>query len=330
MITLYQLHWSHYVEKVRWALDYKGLEWRAVEVEPFSKRQMQHLPCKTTLDSGSRLHTMPTIHDERTGAMLGESSAILAYLERQYPSPALYPDSPPDRDEVLRWLPWLDTEIGLPARRLAYTQIALEYPGYLAELFLPHLAPKGAASGFKARLAGKIIGGVLTQRFRFHLVREDRVYEQLEQCLLFVARRLDAQRFLVGNRFTAADLAFAALVRPTTIVPFFRNHPHLQNLYAWRDSLLREQGRQAQAGYESALHAVRQSRGWALGRVSWLPEPAAATLIKEIPAIPSARNDQRAVARWPLITGLLWYRRLKATCGLTRSPQRLPNASNTD
>ena len=50
MITLYQLHWSHYVEKVRWALDYKGLAWRAVEVEPFSKREMLHLSLRKRLD----------------------------------------------------------------------------------------------------------------------------------------------------------------------------------------------------------------------------------------------------------------------------------------
>jgi glutathione S-transferase len=39
MITLYQLHWSHYVEKVRWALDYKNVEWSAVDVDPFTKRR---------------------------------------------------------------------------------------------------------------------------------------------------------------------------------------------------------------------------------------------------------------------------------------------------
>ena len=72
MITLYQLHWSHYVEKVRWALDYKGVEWRAVEVEPFSKREMRHLSSRTTLDSGKQLQTMPTIHDESTGAAVSD------------------------------------------------------------------------------------------------------------------------------------------------------------------------------------------------------------------------------------------------------------------
>ena len=68
MITLYQLHWSHFVEKVRWALDYKGLEWTAVDVDPFTKRQLVQLQCPLTLDSGHKLYAVPTIHDAATGS----------------------------------------------------------------------------------------------------------------------------------------------------------------------------------------------------------------------------------------------------------------------
>ena len=134
MITLYQFHWSHYVEKVRWALDYKGVEWRAVDVDPLTKREMQHLSCRTTLDSGKQLQTVPTIHDEGTGAVVGESAAIMEYLESTYPGPALYPTGEADRAEVRRWVLWLDSTLGLAARRLAYTQIAVECPELLAEL----------------------------------------------------------------------------------------------------------------------------------------------------------------------------------------------------
>jgi len=327
-MTLYQLHWSHYVEKVRWALDYKGLAWRAVEVEPFSKRQMQHLDRKTRLDSGQQLHTMPAIHDEATGEVVVESSDILAYLERQYPAPPLYPEPGPLRDEMARWLPWLDSEVGLAARRLAYTQLTLEHPGYLAELFVPRVARAGRARSLKARLAGAIIAGVLTQRFRFHLNREDRVYEQLEQCLLFAARRLTTRSYLVGERFTAADLTLAALLRPVSVVPFFRRHPRLQELFEWREGLLREHRRELHLGYQTALQGVRQRRGWEMGSVSWLSVPAQESALQEIPAISHSRNDQRSVAGWPLVTGPLWYFRLKRTCGLGRSACA-PSASSS-
>ena len=109
---------------------------------------------------------------------------------------------------------WLDSTLGLTARRLAYTQIAVEYPGVLAELFLPHLVREGAGRNFKAKLGGAIIAGVLSRRFRFLHNRADGVFEQLEQCLLFAAERLSTRRYLVGERFTAADITLAALMRP--------------------------------------------------------------------------------------------------------------------
>jgi glutathione S-transferase len=321
MITLYQLHWSHYVEKVRWALDYKGVQWSAVEVDPFSKREMHHLQNQTTLDTGHQTYTVPAIHDEMTSSVVGESSRIIKYLERTYPSPALYPADTGERTETARWMLWLDSTLGLAARRLAYTQIALELPGHLAELFLPRLVKSGHTGSFKARFAGAIIAGVLTRRFRFLHNRTDRVFEQLEQCLLTVARRLSSRRYLVGERFTAADLTLAALLRPVTLVPFFHDHPRLKQLFEWRSTQLREHHRESQLGYEAALHDARRRRGWTLGAVRWLSAENRndQPLSTEIPDLEVARNDQQPVGRWPLITGPLSYLRLMQTCGLGRT-----------
>jgi len=321
MITLYQLHWSHYVEKVRWALDYKGIDWSAVDVDPFTKHQMQHLQCKTTLDSGYQLYTVPTIHDEATGSVVGDSSEILAYLERIYPTPALYPAEATERKEVARWMLWLDSTLGLAARRLGYTQIALEYPGLLAELFVPRTVGAGDGRNFKGKLAGAIIAGVLTRRFRFLHNRADRVFEHLEQCLLIAAQRLSSRGYLVGDRFTAADLTLAALLQPVMVVPFFRDHPSLQRLFDWRATQLQDHRREPHSGYESALHDARRRRGWALGAVSWLPKPKRndQNTLPGIPTVPIAHNDQQPVGRWPVMTGLLWYLRLTLTCGLTRT-----------
>lgn len=321
MITLYQLHWSHYVEKVRWALDYKGLEWTAVDVDPFTKRQMHHLSGKLTLDSGRSLHAVPTIHDEDTNTVVGDSSKILEYLERTYPTPALYPAEAGERTEVTRWMLWLDSTLGLAARRLGYTQIAVEHPGILASLFVPHIAGARGADSFKARIAGAIIAGVLTRRFRFLHNRADRVFEQLEECLLLASRRLSSRHYLVGDRFTAADLTLAALLRPVLLLPYFRNHPGLVRLWAWRTRQLQEHRREGELTYEAALEHVRQRRRWTLGAVSWLAgksrndphDPA------EIPSLPVARNDQQSVGRLPVLFGAFRYLRLRLTCGLGRA-----------
>lgn len=321
MITLYQLHWSHYVEKVRWALDYKGVAWSAIDIDPFTKRQMQHLKCKLTVDSGRSLHVVPTIHDEDTDTVVADSSTILEYLERTYPTPALYPTDRVEYEDVKRWMLWLDSTLGLFARRLGYTQIALERPGILASLFVPHLTGARGSDSLRAKIGGVIIGGVLSRRFRFPHNRADRVFEQLEQCLLIADARLRSREYLVGERFTAADLTLAALSRPVLLLPFFRDHPRLGRLWDWRARQLREHHRDQALTYETAMEDIRRRRQWALGSVRWLvregrQDPPIAT---EVPSLPAARNDQQSVGPLPALLGALWYLRLTLTSGMGRS-----------
>ena len=321
MITLYQLHWSHYVEKVRWALDYKGVAWRAIDVDPFTKREIQHLQPAKPVGSVAQLRTVPVIQDEVTGAVVDESSEILGYLERTYPTPALCPADPEQKKAVMQWTVWLDSTVGLAARRLAYTQIAVERPGLLAELFVPNIAGAAGASGFKSKVAGSIIAGVLSRRFRFQHNRADGVFEQLEQYLLFAAKRLNHARYLVGDQFSAADLTLAALLRPVTLIPFFRDHPRLRGLFEWRAEQLRAHRREPQLVYESALHAVRKKRGWAMGAVSWLtPAPKRdESELTEIPALAAARNDHQELGRFPALKGAFWYLQLRLRSGLART-----------
>src|SRR4030095_1371648 len=103
MITLYQFHWSHFVEKVRWALDFKQVEWSAVDVDPFTKKQLRQLSNATALVSANQL-LVPMIHDDASGTVVAESSAILRYLEAAYPAPALYPAEARQRLGVESWV----------------------------------------------------------------------------------------------------------------------------------------------------------------------------------------------------------------------------------
>ena len=316
MITLYQFHWSHFVEKVRWALDFKQLAWTAVDVDPFTKKQLRQLPNATSAGSAQQLY-VPMIHDDASGAVVAESSAILRYLETTYPTPALFPTEASQRQEVERWLLWLDSTVGLATRRLAYTQIVVERPRYLVDLFIPKLA-----DGNGKRLASMTISGVLAQRFRFLHNRTDRVFEQLEQYLLLAERQVRTRRFLVGPSFTAADLTLASLLRPVTVVPYFRDHPRLQSLFAWRRTLLEEHKRDVEVGYEKALHEIRTQRGWSLGAVSWLPTSRRSeeSELTDVPALQATTNDQQPVGRSTALLGPLRFLRLKLTSGLRRMP----------
>jgi hypothetical protein len=105
---------------------------------------------------------------------------------------------------LTRWMLWLDSTLGLAARRLGYTQIALEHPGVLASLFVPHIVGGRGCDSTRARIGGVIIAGVLSRRFRFAQNRADRVFDQLEECLLIAAERLSSRalgavRWLAGG-----------------------------------------------------------------------------------------------------------------------------------
>jgi glutathione S-transferase len=165
---------------------------------------------------------------------------------------------------------------------------------------------------------------VLSRRFRFQHNRADRVFEQLEQCLLIAAQRVSSRDYLVGGRFTAADLTLAALLRPVLLVPYFCDHPSLRRLWEWRTTQVQAHHRESHVGYEAALHDVRRQRGWSLGAVSWLAgeDRKECPPTAEIPTLPAASNDQQPVGRWPLIRGPLWYLHLKLTCGLNRTIYR--------
>src|SRR6516225_6652130 len=84
MIELYQFPFSHYCEKARWALDYKGIAYRPVNLLPgFHFRHLAKLAPRTSV---------PVLRD---GAIVVQgSSAIIDYLDRRYANPSLTPSDP--------------------------------------------------------------------------------------------------------------------------------------------------------------------------------------------------------------------------------------------
>ncbi|GAA0716934.1 glutathione S-transferase family protein [Dokdonella soli] len=310
MIDLYKLHWSHYVEKVRWALDFKRLAWRGIEVVAFTKQEMQRFDCSKTV---------PLIHDNATGVAMSDSSPIIRYLEETYPEPTLLSADPDERAAVWQWMLTLDSTLGLNTRRLAYSQIIMECPQALPTLFLPNvLGGVFARPGLRV-LAAPILGAMLVRRFRFDRNRIDRVYEQLETQLLPIAARLERDGFLVGGRFTAADLTLASLLRPLRVVPHFRDHPRLQSLFAWQAQLFDAHGREATFAYEDIIRVQRERCGTMRGRVGWLtPDALEAAAPTASETLQVARNDQHHVDSWSLPLGLPGYLKLRWFSGVGR------------
>jgi len=76
--TLWQIDISHYSEKARWALEYKGVDHGRRSALPGS-----HIPIALFLTRGAQ-PTMPVLRID--GENVGDSTAIIATLEARFPT----------------------------------------------------------------------------------------------------------------------------------------------------------------------------------------------------------------------------------------------------
>src|SRR3954464_439668 len=109
---LWHLPISHYSEKARWALAYKG-----VEHERRAPMPGAHMAVALLLTRG-RQGTMRVM--QLAGRRIGASTAIIAALEERHPEPALYPSDPGERRRALELEDWFDVEVGPYMRRFVF------------------------------------------------------------------------------------------------------------------------------------------------------------------------------------------------------------------
>lgn len=198
--TLVTISFSHFCEKARWALDRAGVAYRE---EPHAP--LLHLAF--TLPRGGR--STPLLL--RPGAAaLTDSSDILRFVEGQAPG-TLWPEAAAERAEVDALEERFDRELGPHVRRHVYH---LLFSGRSS--IGPMLAT--TTRGIDRALA-PVIGAVapvaIGRALRIDARRAARSAELVERVLADVEVRLaDGRPYLVGDRFTAADLTFAALLSP--------------------------------------------------------------------------------------------------------------------
>ncbi|MBD1861116.1 glutathione S-transferase family protein [Trichocoleus desertorum GB2-A4] len=107
MLELYQFEMSHYCEKVRLILDYKGLAYRKIEVTPgIGQLDLYRM-------SGQR--QVPVLKDGNE--VIADSTAIGKYLDRQYPDRPVIPTDPKQKGLCFMLEDWADEVLGLNARK---------------------------------------------------------------------------------------------------------------------------------------------------------------------------------------------------------------------
>lgn len=193
---------SHYCEKARWALE-------RLEINYMEERHIQgfHYP-RTYWVSGNP--NVPVLVD--AGKVVVDSTAILKHLD-QYAAPMdrLYPESADEREQVEQLEDLFDEVLGVESRRWAYFH------------FLPdrRVVRRLAAQGVP-RLEAIMLTVVFPflRMFASWLLQPtaSNVEAGLEHCRRIVkqvdALLSDGRKYLVGGKFSAADLSLACMMAP--------------------------------------------------------------------------------------------------------------------
>lgn len=206
-IVLHQFPISHYCEKVRWALDYKGVDYRL-------KNHLPGLHLKK-MKAVAPFSSVPVL--EHDGHHVQGSAAIISYLDKQFPVRSLTPQSQEAREEALRWESFCDDNIGPHVRRYCYHTL-LDHPN----LVIPFFAQGGPLWG-KAflRMIFPKLQGVMRKAMQ---IREPHVSDSrvvLEQSIQTLSQAYQGRTYLVGEQFSRADLAATSLLAPLFMPPAY-------------------------------------------------------------------------------------------------------------
>jgi glutathione S-transferase len=242
--VLWQLRTSIFSEKGRWAVDYKGIEHRRKDLLPGFH--------SLTLRLRGRGRTVPVL--DVNGRSIRDTTAIIAALEELAPDPPLYPSDPAERAEALELEEFFDEHCGHEVRRVTLDPIlrdaALVRESFLADLPRP------------LRMLAPVVYPVVERQVRGRYgiddarvaVAHDKVLAAFER----VESRLWPTGYLVGDRFSVADLTAASLLAPVAMPPEYPDAPWRRALPAELEAL--RETLSERAGFQWVREMYRRHR----------------------------------------------------------------------
>jgi glutathione S-transferase len=198
-LRLITIGFSHYCEKARWALDRTDVEYREEDHVPL-------LHWRASYGAGGG-RTVPVL--VTPDKVLRESNDILTFADEQLPAARrLFPDDPALRAEVEQLVADFDRGLGPAVRRFLYFYLMQH-----REAVVSLLACTGPGWERKVvRRTYPMFATLMKRGLKITPAATERSKARLVATLDAVDERLaDGRRYLAGDRFTAADLTFAAL-----------------------------------------------------------------------------------------------------------------------
>ena len=229
-VKLITIPFSHYCEKARWALERCNVKYE----------EDGHLPLFHYIANrrAGANRTVPVVVDG--DHLISDSTDIVAWADARKPG-TLIP-SGDKRAEALALEDELDRHLGPATRRWAYFHL-------LPRTDLDHVITRGVPRWQQLALKAvrPIAVGLLKRGLKIDTAGVERSRQKIEDGFAKIAARLaDGRRYLMGERFTVADLTFASLASPVLLPrehPFGLPQPEefpagpREQIVAWRNSV---------------------------------------------------------------------------------------------
>jgi glutathione S-transferase len=198
---------SHYCEKARWGLERANI--------PFTEETHAPLLHAPFAYAHGKQRTTPILVTPH--GTVCESTDILKHADLNLEEKQrLFPSEPALLREVQELETLFDEKLGPATRRLTYFYL-LDTPRLLGEIATARVSSK---ERLLFKLGQKPIFGLIRRGLRVNAEGARRSRERIDGIFEEVAKRLEKSRaYLVGERFTAADLTFAALTAPLVLPP---------------------------------------------------------------------------------------------------------------
>jgi glutathione S-transferase len=206
--VLWQVQVSHYVEKVRWALDYKRVPHVRRSLLPGLHRIKAKRLTRDTV-------TTPVLTVD--GRSIGDSTRIIAAIEERWPEPPLYPREASQRRRALELEEFFDEQLGPDVRRAFYHEL-LPHPMLVVPLFTQG---RPVATRALLRAGFPILRIAMRRSFEISAASAADSRAKIVAALDRLEREISPSGYLVGDSFTVADLTAASLLYPVAHPPEF-------------------------------------------------------------------------------------------------------------
>ncbi|MFN5513724.1 MAG: glutathione S-transferase family protein [Cyanobacteriota bacterium] len=196
-MRLLQFSTSHYCRKARLALGYKSIAYETQNLTP----GLHQLIVKPL----TGLSTVPVLLLESADQpqVIGDSTAILHYLETYQPSPSYIPTAPELARQAWLWEDWLDESVG-PAVRFVYYQFRA-----------------GEGRELDPSWSSQAVIQIVRWQYGINSAAVRRAEERLDLALE-ILEPWRHRPYLMGDAFSVADLGAAALLSPLARLPRYR------------------------------------------------------------------------------------------------------------